>query len=759
MKHTFLFLLALITFLSFNMAGPLSTVQASIIVDQNVNPDDPATWDTLTQLLVGDTSNGSLTINEGSSVSTYIGLLGGQAGVQGVATITGAGSTWTNSNDFGVGIRGTGTLYVTDGGVLNNASGYMGFFSSSVAIATIAGPNSTWNNSNKLYVGGLGNAILNINDGGRVNSVDASVASGDNKQGTVNISGTDALWENSKSLTVGVNGKGTINVRNAGTLNTGDNVCLGDNTGSLGTVNVSGTGSTWTNNGWTNLGNRSNGKLSITYGAVVNSNATCTMGVTKKATGIAIISGAGSTWNTRHLSVSIIGNSQVNINNSGTVNSTWGTIGSQANSHGTVTVTGTNSTWTCSGGLTIGSHGTGTLNIDNGGMVTVLGQTWVASQTGSSGVIHLGNGTLNTDWLNAGSTQLVGTGTINTKGMIADGMDIIFDNTHGLQQQFLINDHGQNVTVNLDYTSAEPGDFGAGYSSNGSVTIRDGISIGSFEGHIGRDAGSNGAVTVSGTDSTWAINYTFNIGNKGSGTLNILDGGTVSNQLAYIGKESGSVGTVTVAGVNSQWISDSCVYVGAAGSGTLHVTSGASVISPNGVIGNAAGLTNTATVSGVGSTWKVTSQLRVGHHGPGELNISDGGLVSLGRSLEVDHEATGESFVNMSTGGMLAIIGQADGSLNDFLELVSGTDAIRWWDGDLDDWALLTSATEGMNYSLEYFSDGDLAGHTILTVQNVPEPTTISLLLLGGLTILFARKFSVINNKRRRPFFMDARNI
>ena len=85
---------------------------------------------------------------------------------------------------------------------------------------------------------------------------------------------------------------------------------------------------------------------------------------------------------------------------------------------------------------------------------------------------------------------------------------------------------------------------------------------------------------------------------------------------------------------------------------------------------------------------------------------------------------------------MLALRGEADDSLEDFLGLVSGTDAIRYWDASLSNWADLTNATLGDDYSLEYFTEGKLMGYTLLTVGTVPEPSAGLLLMLGLSTLV-----------------------
>jgi T5SS/PEP-CTERM-associated repeat protein len=135
----------------------------------------------------------------------------------------------------------------------------------------------------------------------------------------------------------------------------------------------------------------------------------------------------------------------------------------------------------------------------------------------------------------------------------------------------------------------------------------------------------------------------------------------------------------------------------------------------------------TATITGAGSKWTSSSDLGVGYAGVGDLTITAGGLVSVGGTLTIDSNGGNDSFVNLAAGGMLALWGNADDSLAQFLGLVGGTDAIRYWNASLASWTPLTTATLGVDYTLQYQDAGDLAGYTLLTVSAPGPPGDFNL--------------------------------
>ncbi|NLE36975.1 MAG: hypothetical protein GX621_03025 [Pirellulaceae bacterium] len=388
------------------------------------------------------------------------------------------------------------------------------------------------------------------------------------------------------------------------------------------------------------------------------------------------VDGAGSTWKNRYiLHVGYDGAGTLTITNGGSVTNAWGVVGDRAGSMGTVTVDGGSSTWVSTYELYVGLGGNGTLAIANGGSVSVGSTTYLGRAAGSTGAVHFGpgGGTLTTRSLGASPARLSGTGTINTRGLVSD-MDLVFDSSRGLNQTFTVpSESGQNITVNLDMSDPEnAGDLGAGYEGSGSLIIRDGKMLRSIGG--------------------------------------------------YIGYKSGSTGTVTVDGGMSTWTNDWELYVGLDGAGTLAVTNGGRVANAYGCIGEYAGSTGTATISGIDSTWNSKGDLFVGHLGNGTLVIDAGGLVSVEGKLTIDSNGGDDSYVNMATGGMLALFGNADDSLDDFLDLINGADAIRYWESSISDWAPIAGAVPGVDYTLVYVADAgsSLFGHTLLTVETVP---------------------------------------
>jgi len=541
--------------------------------------------------------------------------------------------------------------------------------------------------------------------------------------------------------------------------------------------------STWTSSTYAYVGKDADGGIGVTEGDDIVAYQAY-LGYNASASGIAAIDGAGSSWScSRDLYVGYYGRGTLNISNGGNVSCSLGNIGRGSGSTGQVSVDGEGSSWNCSYNLYVGCYGQGVLDISNGGNVNVEGETWVASEEGSSGQINFDNGTLTTGGLLATPADLTGTGVINTHGIVSD-IDLVFDSTHGTNQTMILNSFpDQNITINLSQDST--GSLGVGYGAGGTLTIKDGVSVESHWGYLGYKSGSVGhayvdgvgsswncdwlvvgyygqgmleirnggnvsryegcigfgpdavgTVAVDGEGSTWSCSGNLYVGYYGQGTLGITNGGNVSCcYWGYIGFWGGSTGEVSVDGAGSSWSCSGNLIVGKEGQGTLNISNGGNVSCDNGYIGRWGGSMGEVSVDGEGSTWSCSCNLYVGFHDQGALEITNGGLVKVGGTLTIDWNGDDDSFIRMATGGMLALYGDADTNnddnitIDEFLAMVSGTDEIEYWDGT--DWSNITNAMAGEDYSIEYHDDGDLAGDTVLTVTAVPEPATLMLLLFG----------------------------
>ncbi|MBR0783453.1 autotransporter outer membrane beta-barrel domain-containing protein [Bradyrhizobium iriomotense] len=115
------------------------------------------------------TGTGTLTIQNGGTLSVGQSEIGNFAGAAGTVTVTGNGSSLTNTFLF-VGNMGTGTLTIQNGGKVSSAVGWIGTTSSATGSVTIDGAGSSWTNSGHFYLGNDGAGTLTIQNGGTVNA-------------------------------------------------------------------------------------------------------------------------------------------------------------------------------------------------------------------------------------------------------------------------------------------------------------------------------------------------------------------------------------------------------------------------------------------------------------------------------------------------------------------------------------------------------------------------------------------------------------
>jgi T5SS/PEP-CTERM-associated repeat protein len=293
-------------------------------------------------------------------------------------------------------------------------------------------------------------------------------------------------------------------------------------------------------------------------------------------------------------------------------------IGETPGATGSLTLTGTGTTWhvesdladnqngyitgylTIGNGAETGTHagGSGTLTVTAGAALLVDIGASIGTATGSTGTATVSDGGT---WTVSGADGLTvgasGTGALTVNGgtVVADGGLTVGQNDGGVGSLTIVG--GGTVTNDGTYT------------------------------FIGGGAGSFGTMSVAGSAAVLNGTAALVIGNSGSGSAEIASDGVV---------DAGSLSVGQLAG----------------GSGTLVVESGGAVDSTGfGVVGNQAGSTGTVTVAD-DSTITVGSGLTVGGSGTGTLTVN-GGVVAVAGIISVGSNTGAVGSVTIENDGTL----------------------------------------------------------------------------------------------------------
>lgn len=196
----------------------------------------------------------------------------------------------------------------------------------------------------------------------------------------------------SVDLLIGAYGVGSMTVSGGAQIVSATGA-IGDTTGDDGEVLVTGQGSRWEALGRLTIGNSGVGRLRIEDQAEVVS-AEAIVGAS--GAGDVVVTGAGALWtNAGQLSVGSYGGGDMLIEAGGKVSSNQGYVGAGPGSTGSVTVSGTGSSWaTTDYNINVGNFGTGTLTIENGGLVRAVAglDLGISAPTASGTLVLRGSG-------------------------------------------------------------------------------------------------------------------------------------------------------------------------------------------------------------------------------------------------------------------------------------------------------------------------------------------------------------------------------
>lgn len=251
--------------------------------------DDP--W-AVTNLVVGDTAVGTMSITGGSKVNnTNDGIItNSEAAKNSSVTVDGANSKWTNSGGLIVGVNWNATLDIKNGGSVTSADSRVGGYGLSrgnpTSSATLDGGNSNWTVNGELRVGSGHHGKLTIKNGGSVSSKSGLMGFVIDVTSNVLVDGTGSTWTVAETLKLGgsrtLNSPASVNltITGGGTVASKAGIITeGENTGNgVGVVTVSGTGSKWTNSASLTVGDpnenwTSKGTLNIGADGLVTAKA------------------------------------------------------------------------------------------------------------------------------------------------------------------------------------------------------------------------------------------------------------------------------------------------------------------------------------------------------------------------------------------------------------------------------------------------------------------------------------------------------
>ncbi|MCL2639552.1 MAG: autotransporter-associated beta strand repeat-containing protein, partial [Phycisphaerales bacterium] len=609
-------------------------------------------------------------------------LMIGSGTMAGWMSVTGAGSSWTDlTSDLYIGYSSDGTLTITGGGKVTNRSGTIGDLAGSTGMVTVTGVNSTWINSADLMIGNYGMGTLTISDGGEV--IATSVTVGYGAQGVINIgaaSGSAAAAAGkltTSTVTLGlqgslyfnhtgtgyifasqITGTGSLTQAAGTTILTADNSYSGGTTISGGTLQIGNGGTTGSITG--NVVNNSilsfNRTGTLTFGGIISGSGA----VTSTGTGTIVLTGANAYSGGTTISGGVL---QISAdNNLGAVSglltlSGGGTLATTANISMIRNVT----LGTGGGLLNVASGTTLTMNgvisgaglltkTNTGTLVLTNANTYSGGTTISGGTLQIGNG---------GTTGSI-TGNVANTGTLA------FNRSNTLTFGGVISGSGSMEQIGsstLVLTGASTYTGGTTIALGSTLQLGSGGTAGSIAGNVTNNGTltfnrSNGWTFGGAISGTGAVNQigagtTILTGNNNyaggttisAGTLQIGAGGTIgsitgnvvnnsilafnrSDAWTFGGVISGT-GAVTQISSGTAILTATNTYTGTTtiGSGTLALSGGGSIASSAEIVNNSKfDITNTTT----GAAIKSLSGMGTVLLGDKTLTLTDAGSTGSG---------------------------------------------------------------------------------------------------------------------------------
>jgi T5SS/PEP-CTERM-associated repeat protein len=205
------------------------------------------------ELIVGYFAEGDLTITSGGRVvisPTSPNIKVGYVPSDGLIEVTGLGSELVADNQTLIigATTGTGTMNIRDHGTVLSQDAVVGEDFSADGTVLVENPGSIWNLSGELKVGASAIGLVEVQDSGLIASNTGVIGAASGSNGTVNVMGSNSNWNINGLITIGRSGEGYFRVTDGAQV-TNATAYIADNSGSIGQAQVYGVGSSWDTSG------------------------------------------------------------------------------------------------------------------------------------------------------------------------------------------------------------------------------------------------------------------------------------------------------------------------------------------------------------------------------------------------------------------------------------------------------------------------------------------------------------------------------
>jgi T5SS/PEP-CTERM-associated repeat protein len=473
---------------------------------------------------------------------------------------------------------------------------------------------------------GVGTVLINNSSVLNLTAGSATLASAAESVGIVNLTGLGSSFSTSSDLIIGNAGAGSLVASNLSRVSVVDDVVLAVADGSSGTLFVDALGSIMDVGDSIAVGQAGTALVQVSAGgrlfaddAVIGQNAT--------GDGTVTVSGNGSLWQQSNtMTIGEAGRGLVQVLSQGRLETTTAIVGNAATGTGVVNVSGAGSQWDVSGALTVASSGQGTLNVIEGARVANTGVAKLGALAAGEGRVLVSGA--NSTW-NAGTQLVVGdlgvaSLRITLGGRVVSGNTVVADNTFS-RGEALVDGVGSVWEVDGTLDVSDPGEALLTISSGGLVRASGLVRV-APQGHIALGGGRLQAAAAGGLTNQGLVEGAGRIQaavtNAASGKIRTHVGGSleISGALSNAGLVDLDGGELEVFGATTN---------------SLDLDARAAVLRFGGGFTNAAG----GQLSAIGGTVDVYGAV---------LNAVGGQIVVGGEAHAVFHDAVtnnGQLFV------------------------------------------------------------------------------------------------------------------